>query len=84
MQNKDNCPIPTNGLRLSTHNRTKIQNASLSFTVEKLKSHWQRSTKSKPAVPFLALIPIYSFTLFPKMENKFIVTDCSQTWFSES
>lgn len=39
MQNKDNCPIPTNGLRLSTHNRTKIQNASLSFTVEKLKSH---------------------------------------------
>lgn len=83
MQNKDYYPIPTNGLRLSAHNRTRIQNAPLSFTFEKLKSYWQHSTKAKPAVPFLALIPIYSFIVFKKGKIKLTWTDWSQTWFSE-
>lgn len=84
MQNKDYYQIPTKGLILSAHNRTKIQNAPLSFSFEKLKSCWQHSTKIKCIVPFSALNPIYSFTLFPKWEIKFIVSDCSQTWFSGS
>lgn len=66
MQNKDYYQIPTKGLILSAHNRTKIQNAPLSFSFEKLKSCWQHSTKFKCIVPFSALNPIYSFTLFPK------------------
>lgn len=72
MQNKDYYPIPTNGLRLSAHNGTRIQNAPLYF--------WKTKIPLTTLYQIQACCPIFSsnsylvFHPFPKMEEK---TNCN-------
>lgn len=76
MQNKDYYPVPTNSLRLSAHNRTRIQNTPLHF--QKTKIPLTMLYQIQARYPIFSSNSYLFFHPFPKME------DCSQTWFSES
>lgn len=69
MQNKDYYLISTKGLRLSAHSMTKIQNAPISLTSEKLKSCWQHY-QIQVFCPVFSSKSYLVFHPFPEMKDK--------------